>query len=144
MMDTTGISAATLAKYYELLNKGILSSVTATDDFIQVLDKLNAASNVLENSFAFLETWEPSKSGTEVAKGFIEMRDSMFELYNSGAFGDQALQDYIEQFIGADNWEKILKEKNYEVKAAMQEVMLLLRDFDGNFKEIWSNIAKQG
>jgi hypothetical protein len=47
----------------------------------------------------------------------------MLALYNSGAFGDQTLQDYVMAFIGEDNWEQILAEKNGNIQEAMKQVM---------------------
>jgi hypothetical protein len=62
MMDTTGVSAATLANYYELLESGAISAFEATNSFIKALDDLNAASNAIENTFGFIDTFEPSRS----------------------------------------------------------------------------------
>jgi hypothetical protein len=89
MMETTGVSAATLANYYELLEDGTISAFEATNNFIEALDKLNAASNTIENAFGFIDTFEPSRSQTEISEYFSEMRESAMELYDMGAYGDQ-------------------------------------------------------
>jgi hypothetical protein len=137
MLENTGVSASTLGRYYEMLEEGTLNAASATDDFIRVLETLNNAANTIEDSFAFIDTWEPARSSTEISATFEEMRDEMFELYNSGAFGDEALEDYIEAFIGADKWEALVKEKGGNVKVAMEQVMNQVRTFEGNFKSLW-------
>ena len=144
MLDNTEISAATLGTYFELLEDGTLNVNSATDDFIRVLEKLNQASNTIEDSFGFIDTWEPSRSSTEISTTFGEMRDSMLELYNIGAFGDQALIDYISAFIGADNWEAILNDHAGNIQAAMQQVMNQVKDFGTNFQAVWQNLANSG
>ena len=144
MLDNTGISASTLGTYFELLEDGTLDANSATDDFIRVLEKLGRASATIEDSFAFIDTWEPSRSSTEISESFGEMRDSMLELYNVGAFGDQALIDYISAFIGEENWEAILAEKGGNIQAAMEQVMNQVKDFGTNFQQVWSTLANSG
>lgn len=144
MLDTTGVSASVLGDYFELIEEGTLDANSATDDFIKVLQKLNRASATIEDSFAFIDTWEPSRSSTEISTAFGEMRDSMLELYNIGAFGDQALLDYIEKFVGADRWEVILEQNNGNIQKAMQQVMEQVNDFGTNFHNVWKDLAKSG
>jgi hypothetical protein len=144
MLENTGVSASTLGRYYELLEDGTLNAASATDDFIRVLETLNGAASSIEDSFAFIDTWEPARSSTEISATFSDMRDEMFELYNSGAFGDEALEDYIEAFIGADKWEALVEEKGGDVRAAMEQVMAQVQEFDGNFKSIWQDLANSG
>jgi hypothetical protein len=89
MMDTTGVSAAALGHYYELLEDGTISAYEATNDFIKALSEMNAASNAVEDSFAFIDTFEPARSQTEISSYFAEMRESAMSLYDIGAYGDQ-------------------------------------------------------
>jgi propanediol dehydratase large subunit len=91
MMDTTGVSAAALGHYYELLEDGIISAYEATTNFTKALSEMNAASNTIEDSFAFIDTFEPSRSQTEISEYFSDMRESAMELYEMGAYGDQQL-----------------------------------------------------
>lgn len=144
MLENTGASAATLGRYYELLEEGTLTAASATGDFLRVLEKLNGAANTIEDSFAFLDTWEPSRSSTEISDSFSDMRDEMLELYNSGAFGDQALQDYIETFIGKENWERVLEENEGDISDAMKQVMERVKSFEGDFKATWQSLAESG
>jgi hypothetical protein len=89
MMDNTGVSAADLGNYYELLTEGTISAYEATGNFIKALSELNAASNVIENAFGFIDTFEPSRSQTEISEYFADMRESAMGLYDLGAYGDQ-------------------------------------------------------
>jgi hypothetical protein len=91
MMDTTGVSAAALGHYYELLEDGTISAYEATTNFTKALSEMNAASNTIEDSFAFIDTFEPSRSQTEISEYFSGMRESAMELYDMGAYGDQQL-----------------------------------------------------
>ncbi len=144
MLDNTEVSAATLGTYFELLEDGTLNVNSATDDFIRVLEKLNQASNTIEDSFGFIDTWEPARSSTEISTAFGEMRDSMLELYNTGAFGDQALIDYIGAFIGEENWKAILAAHSGNIQAAMQQVMTQVKDFGTNFQAVWQSLVSAG
>jgi hypothetical protein len=89
MMDNTGVSAADLGDYYELLTEGTISAYEATGNFVKALSELNAASNAIENAFGFIDTFEPSRSQTEISEYFADMRESAMELYDMGAYGDQ-------------------------------------------------------
>ena len=144
MMENTGVSAATLGRYYELIENGTLSASAATSDFLRVLEKLGGAADTIENSFAFLDNLEISRSGTEIGAGFTDMRNKMLELYNSGAFGDDALMDYIEAFIGEEGWQKVLEENGNDLQAAMEQVMNQVKDFEGNFQTEWQKLASLG
>ena len=144
MLETTGVSASTLGTYFELLEDGTLNAQNATDDFIRILEKLNRASATIEDSFGFIDTWEPSRSSTEISTAFGEMRDSMLELYNTGAFGDQALIDYIGAFIGEENWKAILAAHSGNIQAAMQQVMMQVKDFGTNFQAVWQSLVSAG
>jgi hypothetical protein len=89
MMDNTGVSASELGDYYELLTEGTISAYEATGNFVKALGELNAASNVIEDAFGFIDTFEPSRSQTEISEYFANMRESAMELYDMGAYGDQ-------------------------------------------------------
>ena len=142
MLDNTGVSATTLGDYFELLADGTLNAKTVSKDFIKVLEKLNRASSTIQDSFAFLDTWEASRSGTEIGEGFAEMRDAMFELYNKGAYGDQALMDYILAYINEEQWQKILAANDGNIANAQKEVLTSLKDFGTNLKAEWAKIVK--
>ena len=144
MMDTTGVSAASLAKYYELLEDGTLSAHEATTNFIQALDELNAASNAIENAFAFIDTFEPSRSQTEISDFFSEMRQSALDLYEMGAYGDQQLRDYILHFIGDTNWQAILDKNNGDMQAALDQAMAQINTYGENMYGTWKTLVEQG
>lgn len=144
MMETTGVSAATLANYYELLEEGTISAFEATNNFIEALDKLNAASNAIENSFGFIDTFEPSRSQTEISEYFAGMRESAMELYDMGAYGDQQLKDYIQAFLGEDNWQAIIDKNNGDMKAALDEAMNQINSYGENLYGTWQTLAEQG
>ena len=144
MMDTTGISASTLGKYYELLQNETISAYEATDNFIKALDDLNAASNSIEDSFAFIDTFEPSRSQTEISDYFAEMRESAMSLYDMGAYGDQQLNDYIQAFLGEQNWQDILDKNNGDVQKAMDEAMAQINSYGDNLYGTWKTLVDQG
>jgi hypothetical protein len=144
MMDTTGVSAASLANYYELLEEETITSYEATTNFIKALDKLNTVSNTVEDSFAFLDTFDVSRSQTEIGKQFGEMKDALVELYDMGAYGDQQLEDYILTFLGDTNWKKILKKNNGDMKAAIDDAMTEINTYGSNFYGMWSKLVEKG
>ena len=144
MMDTTGVSAASLAHYYELLEDGTLSAHEATTNFIEALDKLNAASNTIENSFAFIDTFEPSRSQTEISDFFSEMRQSALDLYEMGAYGDQQLQDYIVGLIGDTNWQAIIDQNSGNMQAALDQAMAQINTYGENMYGTWKTLVEQG
>ena len=144
MMDTTGVSAASLANYYELLEEKTITSYEATTNFIKALDKLNTVSNTVEDSFAFLDTFDISRSQTEIGKQFGEMKDALVELYDMGAYGDQQLEDYILAFLGDTNWKKILKKNNGNMKAAIDDAMTEINTYGSNFYGMWSKLVEKG
>jgi hypothetical protein len=88
VLDTTSVSANALASYYEKLKKGTLSMVGASSNFVRVLEKLNAASSAIQDSFALIDTFEPERSQTEIGSSFYEMQQTMRGLYEKGAYGD--------------------------------------------------------
>lgn len=144
MMETTGVSAATLANYYELLEDGTISAFEATNNFIEALDKLNAASNAIENAFGFIDTFEPSRSQTEISEYFAGMRESAMELYDMGAYGDQQLNDYVQAFLGEDNWQAIIDKNNGDMKAALDEAMNQINSYGENLYGTWQILVEQG
>ena len=144
MMDTTGVSAATLGNYYELLESGVMSAYEATNEFIIALDKLNAASNVIENAFGFIDTFEPSRSQTEISNYFAEMRESAMSLYDIGAYGDQQLKDYINAFLGDSNWQAIIDKNNGDMQAAIDEAMAQINSYGENLYGAWQTLVEQG
>ena len=144
MMDTTGVSAASLANYYELLEEETITSYEATTNFIKALDKLNTVSNTIEDSFAFLDTFDISRSQTEIGKQFGEMKDALVELYDMGAYGDQQLEDYILTFLSDTNWKKILKKNNEDMKAAIDDAMTEINTYGSNFYGMWSALVEKG
>lgn len=142
VMDTTGISAGTLASYYEMLEDGTLDMVSATGDFIKVLEKLNAAQNTIQNSFAFIDNFEVERSQTEIGQSFQDMQTSMRELYDKGAYSDAQLVDYVKTFIGEENWGDLIREKGGDMKAAMDEVMKTLPENGENMYQSWKAFAQ--
>ena len=144
MMENTGASAAELANYYELLEKGTIKASEATENFTKALGDLHAASNTIENSFAFIDTFEPARSQTEISEYFSSMRESAMELYDIGAYGDQQLKDYIEQFLGKDNWQKIIAKNQNNMKAAIDDAMKQINSYGENFYGTWKALAEQG
>ena len=144
MMDTTGVSAAALGHYYELLEDGTISAYEATTNFTKALAELNAASNSIEDSFAFIDTFEPSRSQTEISDYFSDMRESAMELYEMGAYGDQQLQDYIEGFLGEDTWKQMIEDNVGDMKAAMYQAMAQINTYGENLYGAWQQLAAQG
>lgn len=142
MMKNTGVSASTLASYYEKLQDGTLDLVTSSTSFIRVLEKLNAASGTLENSFAFIDTFEAERTETEIGSSFQEMQEAMRELYDMGAYSDAQLLDYVIAFIGEENWGDIIREKGGDMKAAMDEVMGMLPENGSNMYQSWLKFAQ--
>lgn len=142
MMGNTGISASTLASYYEKLQNGTLDMVTSSTKFIAVLGKLNAAAATIENSFGFIDTFEAERSETDIGTSFQEMQESMMELYNMGAYSDAQLVDYVKAFIGDENWGEIIEEKGGDMKAAMDKVMGMLPENGTNMYQSWLKFAQ--
>lgn len=144
MLDNTSVSAAALGHYYELLEEGAISTFEATENFVQALGELNAAENTIEDSFAFLDTFEPSRSSTEIGKYFGEMRTSLKELYDMGAYGDQQLQDYIVALLGEDNWQEILSSNDNNLKKAIDSAMSQIDTYGENLYGVWQELANAG
>ena len=144
MLDNTGVSASTLGTYFELLEDGSLDANSATDDFIRTLEKLNRASATIDDSFAFIDTWEASRSTTEISESFSEMRDTAFELFNKDAFGDPALMDYILAFFTEETWQEFLNKANGDIPTAMRNALTAIQDFETNFKATWQDLASSG
>lgn len=142
MMDTTKVSAATLGKYYDLIKKKTLKAIEATDSFVVALDKLNSASNAIENSFAFIDTFEPSRSQTEISSYFSEMRETIMELYDKGAYGDKQLMDYIQAFLGEDNWSSLLSKNNNNLKTAIDQAISQINIYGDNLYQVWKSLAE--
>ena len=141
VLDTTGISASTLGTYFEMLENGALSAAEATDIFIQSLEKLNAASNTISETFAFLDNFEASKSQTDIGAGFQEIQEEITKLYDLGAYGDQRLIDYVKQFIGEEDWGELVAEKGGSVKAALDEIMPMVQSYGSNLYGLWEQFA---
>ena len=144
MMDNTGVSAADLGNYYELLTEGTISAYEATGNFIKALSELNAASNAIEDAFGFIDTFEPSRSQTEISEYFADMRESAMELYDLGAYGDQQLKDYIEAFLGESNWQAIIDKNNGDMKDAIDEAMAQINSYGENLYGTWQTLIEQG
>ena len=141
-LDNTGISAHSLAKYYELLENGTIDLTTTSEQFVLVLDKLNAAAATIEDTFAFIDTFEPSRSSTEIGTYFNDIRSSMQELINKGAYGDQQLFDYAEAVVGQEELQKLIDTYG-DLDIVMQKVMERAQ-FGENFYSSWSQLANIG
>jgi hypothetical protein len=144
MMENTGVSAAELGNYYELLTEGTISAYEATGNFVKALGELNAASNAIENAFGFIDTFEPSRSQTEISEYFAEMRESAMSLYDIGAYGDQQLKDYINAFLGDSNWQAIIDKNNGDMQAAIDEAMEQINSYGENLYGTWQTLVEQG
>jgi hypothetical protein len=72
------------------------------------------------------------------------MRESMIELYDKGAYGDQQLRDYIEAFLGEDNWQKILNKNNGNLKAAIDESVDQINSYGNNLYGVWNKLINKG
>lgn len=141
VLKTTGTSAAALGRYYELLQKEMINTFEATQNFVDAMNELNAAQDAIEDSFGFIDTFSPSRSQTEIGSFFSDMKNSAMELYKMGAYGDQQLQDYVEAFLG-DNWSKIIKKNSGDMKKALDEAMTQINSYGDNLYGAWLQLIE--
>ena len=143
-MANTGIGASDLADYYNLLGKGLITAADAGTGFLNVLTAINAAQSTIEDSFAFLDTFEASRSETEIGSGMTEIIANFRELYSKGAYSDAALKDYAKAIMG-DSWEKIEQDSSLNDKQKMERVVAqveALPEEGENFYTLWKDFAR--
>lgn len=143
-MANTGIGASDLADYYNLLGKGLITAADAGTGFLNVLTAINAAQSTINDSFAFLDTFEASRSETEIGSGMTEIIANFRELYSKGAYSDAALKDYAKAIMG-DLWEKIEQDSSLNDKQKMERVAAQVEALpeDGeNFYTLWKDFAQ--
>lgn len=141
LLDNTGVSINSLGDYFNLLEEGVLSTDDATLDFLQTLDKLKAAENTIRDTFTFMDTFEPSRSQTEISDYFSDMRERMTELYEKGAYSDNQLVDYAKAVVGEDKWQQIVQESNNNMQTAMSQVMQQVQSYGENLYGAWVQFA---
>lgn len=108
MMEQTGSSAYTLAKYYELLHNGVIDADKVTDDFIETLDRLNKAQGTIEDSFAFIDNFDKKRATAEIGEFWSEMSQDIVEMAAKGQYGDPLFQQLLTQFFGENKIAEIL------------------------------------
>lgn len=143
-MANTGIGASDLADYYNLLGKGLITAADAGTGFLNVLTAINAAQSTIDDSFAFLDTFEASRSETEIGSGMTEIVANFRELYSKGAYSDAALKDYAKAIMG-DSWEKIEQDSSLNDKQKMERVAAqveALPEEGENFYTLWKDFAQ--
>ena len=143
-MANTGIGASDLADYYNLLGKGLITAADAGTGFLNVLTAINAAQSTIDDSFAFLDTFEASRSETEIGSGMAEIVANFRELYSKGAYSDTALKDYAEAIMG-DSWKQIEQDSSLNDKQKMEKVAAqveALPEEGENFYTLWKDFAQ--
>jgi hypothetical protein len=62
MLDTTGVSASTLSVYFNKVHDSILDINNTSNNFINALDEINKASNIITDSIDYTTNFKASTS----------------------------------------------------------------------------------
>lgn len=143
MLDNTGISTETLADYMNLLNDGVISTEQSFGNFIQVLDKLNAAANVIESSFNFIDNFEADRSSSEIGEYFGDMRETLSEAIEHGAYSDAEMESYFEAWFGEDKWLQMIEEAGGNMRKATERAFSQL-NLGETMYGLWQQFAQAG
>ena len=143
MLDNTGISTETLADYMNLLNEGVLSTEQSFGNFIQVLDKLNAAANVIESSFNFIDNFEADRSSAEIGEYFGDMRETLSEAIEHGAYSDAEMESYFKAWFGEDRWLEMIEEAGGNMRKATEQAFSQL-NLGETMYGLWQQFAQAG
>ena len=143
MLDNTGISTETLADYMNLLNDGVISTEQSFGNFIQVLDKLNAAANVIESSFNFIDNFEADRSSSEIGEYFGDMRETLSEAIEHGAYSDAEMESYFEAWFGEDRWLEMIEEAGGNMRKATEQAFSQL-NLGETMYGLWQQFAQAG
>lgn len=144
VMANTGIGAADLADYYNLLGQGLITAADAGTGFLKVLKAINASQSTIEDSLAFLDTFEPARAESEVGSGMANIVANFRELYNKGAYADAALKDYAKAIMG-DSWTDIENDDTLNDKQKMDKVashIAPLPEEGENLYTLWKDFAQ--
>lgn len=142
VLDNTGLSTNTLAKYYTGLADGTIKVTSKTTDFVVVLEKLYAAQNVLSDTFELVDNFKSGRSITEVGSFFSDVKKSIEELTTLGAYGDEKLID-LEKLLFGDNYNKMLADAKGDMSIMAQKAQELVGQFNGNFYNLWAQAASK-
>lgn len=143
MLDNTGISTETLADYMNLLNDGVISTEQSFSNFIEVLDKLNAAANVIESSFNFIDNFEADRSSAEIGEYFGDMRETLSEAIEHGAYSDAEMESYFKAWFGEDRWLEMIEEAGGNMRKATEQAFSQL-NLGETMYGLWQQFAQAG
>lgn len=143
MLDNTGISTETLADYMNLLNDGVISTEQSFGNFIEVLDKLNAAANAIESSFNFIDNFEADRSSAEIGEYFGDMRETLSEAIEHGAYSDAEMESYFKAWFGEDRWLEMIEEAGGNMREATEQAFSQL-NLGETMYSLWQQFAQAG
>lgn len=141
LLDLNSISASTLAKYFNEVHSGMLDIETTSANFIQALDKINEAQNLITDSMDYINNFEASTSQQTITDSLSEWRDSMEQSLERGQYGDQNLQDYAKAILGIDNWNKYYAEFNGNLQKVEELAFSKISLWKDNFYDLWKDFA---
>lgn len=145
-MDNTGISANTLAKYFEKTKNGIIDVTNVSRNFIEVLDKLWAAENTIQDSFAFIDNYQQERSETEIGDFWAGQREAAQQAYDRGQYGDSQLQQFIQDVFSSG---KIAEMQNNAQQNGLTNQQTFTQqaldqmNFGQNFYGMWEQFANK-
>ena len=144
IVDTTGVSFATLGDVFNDLRSGILSIDDLTQGYIETLDKLNKSEHILEDAMAKAAAFKDPTSSTNIGEIGGKVAQSLKEIISERRLGDPAAQTYFDYLFGEDAWDKALKLANGNAEVAMAKYAKTIKTLaeEQNYFNIWASTAK--
>lgn len=142
-LDNTGVSSKTLATYLQSVKDGLVSASSSSLNFIEALDKVNAATTNIEESVDFVKDFKTSETQTKIGDNFSTWRDSMKQSLERGQYGDQQLIDYSKMILGEDNFNEFYAKYEGNLQKVEQKAYEVINSFGQNFYGMWSSLSSK-
>lgn len=141
VLDNTGESVVAVADYFTNLATGVIDLKKANEQYYEQLKKDNYAKYLIDTFWIELEKRELSKSNVGAYKT-AAMYQETEDLYNKGAYNDDALWEYFNEVLSNEKITEIIDKNNGNRVKAADEIMGIIGGMQNSYGA-WTYASQQ-
>lgn len=152
IIEDAEVPASAVAQILESMVLGDIGLEELNDQLIEAVATATGLSNIMNEAFDFVDTFDPGRSEKEIADAYAGYAKNISDMFAEGAFGDTQLRNYWKALFGESGTEAFdnvmsqnydtIEERNAAITNGLSQYLGIISQIttDGDLYALWDSI----